>query len=627
ITESRQLGDMTYSPIRRDGWISELTDVDLYAVDAVAGQTLSMVVLSTSDLKPYLRFFGPLGIGNHYAPEQLGQAVAGVEVHFPVVNSGRYYIGISEAFNKTYSISSGTGDIFDPRNAIGSYSLILGDTSPTADLRGNSFDVLNTPVEPGKPFDVKFTVANLGDKRADNVLVDLYASSNDYISNSDTKLGSITIASIGAGQESNHTVSLTLPADYNVTAANRQFTIGMLIDPDGAIKEKSELNNSNRGSQLDLKTVVFVKLPGQSTVTGPGTTTNKRPVFSWTAASHAETYELVVHNLTTGAVKVINQTGLQGTTFQPTNALSPASYRVLVRPWNQDGAGSWSDSYDFVLDAGIPQLLGPSGNASSRRPEFSWTAVENAAGYDLWVDQLGVKSQVIRQPSLDATKFTPGTDLSAGNYRFWARVNWADGTKSPWSPSMDMTIPQVVPQLTGPGPGSRVTRGGVQFTWTAVPDATRYELWVDLKGGQSKIITQNALQSTSYIPTENMPVGSYTCWVRAQGANNVWGKWSASLNFHVIPEQVTWPATWRTIEANAVTLNWNAVSGASVYEVWIDNRTTGQSKVIWNNQVTTASLKILRTNLPAATYRIWIRAIGVNNLSGAWSAFKDLIIV
>jgi predicted phage tail protein len=53
--------------------------------------------------------------------------------------------------------------------------------------------------------------------------------------------------------------------------------------------------------------------------------------------------------------------------------------------------------------------------------------------YDLWVNQIGGQSQIIRQQNLITTSYTPGNSLPAGSYRAWIRAISSSGEFSPWS--------------------------------------------------------------------------------------------------------------------------------------------------------------------------------------------------
>jgi hypothetical protein len=86
-------------------------------------------------------------------------------------------------------------------------------------------------------------------------------------------------------------------------------------------------------------------------------------------------------------------------------------------------------------------VLSPSGTTGNTTPTITWRVVDGAARYDLWVDQLGGQSQIIREQNLTTTSFTPTTPLACtGNYRIWVRAISTTDEDSDWSIPLDFTI-------------------------------------------------------------------------------------------------------------------------------------------------------------------------------------------
>ena len=73
------------------------------------------------------------------------------------------------------------------------------------------------------------------------------------------------------------------------------------------------------------------------------------------------------------------------------------------------------------------------------------------------------------------------------------------------------------------------------------------------------------------------------------------------------------------------TMTWTAISGATGYEIWVDNLTTGQSQVIYSTTVKSNSLES-PVSLGFGVYRIWVRATGRNTLPSRWSVGRDFYV-
>lgn len=78
------------------------------------------------------------------------------------------------------------------------------------------------------------------------------------------------------------------------------------------------------------------------------------------------------------------------------------------------------------------------------------------------------------------------------------------------------------------------------------------------------------------------------------------------------------PAGTQTVNSARPTFTWSAVSNAKSYEVWIDNATTKQSRVIFVSGISTASWTADR-DLGLGTYNVWVRAATEDGLKSLWS--------
>ena len=130
---------------------------------------------------------------------------------------------------------------------------------------------------------------------------------------------------------------------------------------------------------------------------------------------------------------MLTQRNINGLQFTPATNLPDGAYRWWVTGVSAQGFRSqWSAARDIYI-GGRPQLLLPSGTTNVKTPTFSWQVIDGANHYDLWVNQIGGQSQIIRQQSLTDTKFTSNKVLAADTYRVWVRAVSTSGELSPWS--------------------------------------------------------------------------------------------------------------------------------------------------------------------------------------------------
>jgi len=374
---------------------------------------------------------------------------------------------------------------------------------------------------------------------------------------------------------------------------------------------------------------------GRASFTSPGVATmDTTPTFAWTNMG-APRYELWV-NQVGGTNKIIYQSALNTNSFTPTTPLPNGTFEAWVRPLAADGeSGLWSFLYRFRMDYRVgPETISPVGVTTDTTPTFTWKAIDGAAKYDLWVDNLttGVK-QVIRVdvPHVANTTtitYTRPSVLEAGNYRWWVQAVTATGVRGAWSVAKDFQIP--IPTITTPrGP---ITTNTPLFRWTGVAEFLTYELWVDnLTTGVSQVLRVQGLTNKFYTPTLPLENGSFRAWVRGFDKAGLVSQWSGAADFTVnasvgnAPVAIS-PST--TINDNTPTFTWRGVTGAATYEILVKNMSDGSQPTVLNvKNIVGTSYTTTATLAPNRNYRWWVRAISGSNLAGPWSQPQDFRVV
>lgn len=180
-----------------------------------------------------------------------------------------------------------------------------------------------------------------------------------------------------------------------------------------------------------------------------------------------------------------------------------------------------------------------------------WEAVQNATGYEVETDGAIIQ---VGQTTTYIDSGMPGQ--SQHTYRVRAI---GEGGVSPWSEE------KVVMTLRGE-PGvpiniiAETTLSEITLTWDEVTGATRYEV----KDGET--IIDNG-PNTTYIMTGLSPGTIYTLQVRAV-IDGIAGPWSGAISCTTdlaVPTGLN-----ASIEGSGIVLVWNAVDGATAYDLEID---------------------------------------------------------
>ena len=267
-----------------------------------------------------------------------------------------------------------------------------------------------------------------------------------------------------------------------------------------------------------------------------------------------------------------------------------------------------------VLTPVAPTALSPSGSASPTTA-FSWSPVDGASYYNFQLTDQTI-NQTIQGPNLTQTTITLGSPLRLGDtYQWLVQAVDGSGVAGYWGSATFSVTNLTAPTLTGPsGPAEPQP----VFTWSALADATHYDIWITNQNTKEVTRDQNVPAATWTPPAPLAQGNSYIWWVRGVDTNGIAGPWSASM---VFSEAVLPPTTLIGPSGTAMaspTFSWNLVPGADHYDIWLQDTTTAQ--VIRDTSVAGTTWTPTDPLLPVNNYKWWVRAIDPNGYAGQWSA-------
>ncbi len=254
------------------------------------------------------------------------------------------------------------------------------------------------------------------------------------------------------------------------------------------------------------------------------------PDISWTAVADAVRYEIWVNNVTTNSTRVIYQTDIRSTTYRELASMGSGTYRAFVRAANLvNEFGNWSLAKEFTV-LGQPTVTRPEFTSTfDTTPFFEWTAVVGARYYDLYVSNRTTRAIVLRDQAVTGTSYQTTMDFARGDYTVWVR---AVGEKlvSIWSPPKHFSIGSP-PTLLNPV-ANGVVSANHTFSWTAVGDADKYEIWVQ-RDSDNAVFTRNDISGTSFRFGLPFAAGAYRVWLRVVSIIGERSAWSAAVRFSV----------------------------------------------------------------------------------------------
>ncbi|MEZ6059149.1 MAG: hypothetical protein R3C19_02190 [Planctomycetaceae bacterium] len=236
---------------------------------------------------------------------------------------------------------------------------------------------------------------------------------------------------------------------------------------------------------------------------------------------------------------------------------------------------------------------------------FDIYVADNGGPFELWLEATTATSAV----------FT-GQDGHA--YRFYSVATDGVGLTEmiPGTFDTETTLNVTIPFVDSPD--SRTSDATPAVTWTDVPGAALYEVWIgDLTNGRNPpVIAQTAL--TSFVPADPLPIGRYRAWVRVKDGSNGEGGWSTGRTFSVTTPTVIDSLPFHAHADRTPEISWQPVDGAAMYELWVNNVTTGLVRVIHETSLTDASFTPT-DDLGFGIHLIWVRAIDAAGGRSDWS--------
>lgn len=399
-----------------------------------------------------------------------------------------------------------------------------------------------------------------------------------------------------------------LAVHFALGAASPGGTFGPVTDnQDGTYTATFTAGSVAVGSNTITATIngqaVTSALPTLTFPASPsGTMATVFPTFTWPAAAGADHYYLWVNDQSTGQVTV-DLSNVTGTSWTPTQPFTVGDNYTWWAGAVLGDTTLWGDGLTFTI---APTASAPSGTVATTAPTFTWNEVTGADHYYLWVADQATGRVVVNNNALTATSFTPAPGvltLGAG-YTWW--VGAVQGQTTAWNEGLTFTI---APPASSPS--GMIATTLPTFTWTAVPGANAYYLWVTDQSTGQLVVNNNAVAGTSFSLSQPLALAdTYMWWVGAEvGGTTAWNNGAA---FTIGPKA---SSPRGTLVSNPPTFTWAAVTGVAQYEVYISDAATGP----WADQTVAGISWTPDTPLLSGhRYQWWVRAAG-----GAWGDAMD----
>ncbi|MCJ7445810.1 MAG: Ig-like domain-containing protein [Methanotrichaceae archaeon] len=173
-------------------------------------------------------------------------------------------------------------------------------------------------------------------------------------------------------------------------------------------------------------------------------------------------------------------------------AIGTSSPITIIVNQKQEASGKCT----FTSPPRKATLISPYGTIGTVKPTYSWNSVPESTNYHLIVydasgnvlDRLYNVGDSVLRCTDSICSVTPPDTLSPGNNYNWLIQTINCYAKGPWSSNMSFRVTDLPPGIANPiAPNGLVSTNTPIFTWTSVPESTKYRLKVDNQANQTII--------------------------------------------------------------------------------------------------------------------------------------------
>jgi|GEM_PF-6252635 len=332
--------------------------------------------------------------------------------------------------------------------------------------------------------------------------------------------------------------------------------------------------------------------------------------FKWESVQNATNYHFQLSTSSSFGSVTADNPNITDTSQHIILLSNNQLYYWRVSAGNSNTNSPWSSVWSFTTT--MPQLPAPSlvspPNDTTTLPTnitFAWNAVQNADHYHIQIATTPLFDTLIVDDSSLTIPAKQIDSLSPNQIYFW-RVSAKDSTTNgQWSSTRVVKTSSkpastlAAPSLVSPTNGATNQSTTLTLQWSSVSGATSYSVEVATDAAFTNIIVnQSGLANTSY-QASGLAKGTTYYW-RA-GATNVilFSGWSNVWSFTTIPNVIVLSAPVLNSPSNGavsqpitLSLAWNAVSGASSYNLEVAKDSLFSALAVSKNNLTSISEQI-----------------------------------
>ncbi len=362
-----------------------------------------------------------------------------------------------------------------------------------------------------------------------------------------------------------------------------QNTYAHLLNTEAQLKRENIISE-------ELRLQARPERPGLNSPDNNASVRGKRITFKWNPVANATLYQLEIrYNANNTLFKRINIRGTTNTTRILSDFPNDGTvFKWRVRARNLEGFSPWSTARRFtngLTFPGKPALISPADDSDTAGTTitFRWQMAAGANSYQLRIWDAyheTVFHQVIIPGGANTSVSVDGFPNDGSDYEWEVRARNAAGF-GPWSDKWFFLNGQEIddeltaPSLLTPADNETIPGNSIDFTWSEVAGASRYQLEIYYHGG-ALFTLQEVCCGTSAAVAGFPANNTLFDWrVRALDSNGQGGPWSNIGTFvnGEIPAPggfyLTWPDNNDRAPGTSITFQWTRSENATHYSFWV----------------------------------------------------------
>jgi len=368
--------------------------------------------------------------------------------------------------------------------------------------------------------------------------------------------------------------------------------------------------NSDTGKESEYSNVMSVDIPKLYDMIRFDSVTSSSVTLSWDAID-GMTYR-VYCSTTPGSIGVNNlitsMDGITETTLKITGLTPNTTYYFAIVGI---GNGTITSKEVSTTTKDVPKPANIKTATGDGQVTLTWDKTDDASKYAVSLYNASTGKYNTLSTSITGTSYTVTGLTNGTKYQFLVQA-YAGGT---WSKYTTADHVSATPNGTKPTDIEVTTASGkVTLNWNAVEGATKYAVSIYKGTGNNYNTLSTSITGTSYTATGLTNGTTYQFLVQAY----VGGKWSTFTtadHVSVTPNGTKPSGIKATTASGKVTLNWNAVEGATKYAVSIYKGTGTNYNTLSTSITGTSYTATGLTN--GTTYQFLVQAY----VGGKWNTF------